>query len=365
MISLLFDPRPKISRDELYDRDYELNKLLEFLENGSPIMVMYGVRRIGKTSILNVFLNETNVPHIYIDARVFEDQGYNRETLYRVLSNALNKLRSRWSSVLEYIKMLEGVEIMGANIRFNRRRTGLSITDIFNTINEWGVNHGIIVIISVDEAQQLRYFKGGKGRVDFTNILSYCYDNLRNLKFIVTGSEMGVLRDFLGFDRPESPLYGRVRDEVTIDRFNRQKSLDFLEKGFDECGFKPGRTVLEEIVDAVDGIPGWLTFSGYKYCKNRDPRIIREIFDEEKAIVLSELRKLPSEYYRLALKAVSLGNKRWRSIKQALEIWVNHSLTKAQISRTLNILVKLGLIEKREGEYEITDPIVAEVAKEL
>jgi AAA+ ATPase superfamily predicted ATPase len=34
------------------------------------------VRRIGKTSLLKVFLNETSYPHLYLNARKLVDYGY-------------------------------------------------------------------------------------------------------------------------------------------------------------------------------------------------------------------------------------------------------------------------------------------------
>ena len=362
---MLFDPRPKINRRELYDRELELRMLNEFVRRGSPILVMLGIRRIGKTSILRVFLNEANLPHIYIDARLFEEHGFRKDLLYKMLSDGLNKLRSKWTSILNYLKVLEGVEIGVATIRFNWKEKQLSILDILAKLDEWASDSAKTIIIAIDEAQLLRYLKGGKGRIDFTKIMSYCYDNLGNLKFIVTGSEVGVLRDFLGFNNPNSPLYGRVRDELTVTRFNREKSIDFLEKGFGECGIRPSYNIIEEIVDKVDGIPGWLTYFGYKYCRKPSPEIVKEIFNEAKMMVLNEARKLPSKYYIYALKAISMGYRRWKNIKQAIELWTNRPLTNAQISRTLQTLLKLSLIEKEEDEYRITDPVVAEALKEL
>ncbi len=362
---MLFDPRPKTRREELYDREPELRALDEFAKKGSPILVMLGIRRIGKTSILKVFLNEANLPHIYIDSRLFEEHGFRKDLLYKVLSDGLNKLRSRWTSILKYFKVLEGVEIGVATIRFNWREKSLSILDIFAKLDEWASDNSETVIIAIDEAQLLRYLKGGKGRIDFTKIMSYSYDNLRNLKFIVTGSEIGILKDFLGFNNPNSPLYGRVRDELIITRFNRDESIDFLEKGFNECGIRPPYNIIDEIVDKVDGIPGWLTYFGYRYCRKPSPEIVREVFNEAKIIALNEIRKLSSKYYIHALKAISLGYKRWKGIKQTIELWMNHPLTNAQISRILQTLLKLSFIEKEENEYRIIDPIISEALKEL
>ncbi|MCE4599778.1 MAG: hypothetical protein F7C81_06240, partial [Desulfurococcales archaeon] len=70
-------------------------------------------------------------------------------------------------------------------------------------------------------------------------------------------------------------------------------------------------------------------------------------------------------YYIYTLKAISIGYRRWKNIKQAVELWTNRSLTNAQISRILQTLLKLNLIEKEENEYRVTDPVIAETVKEL
>lgn len=362
---MLFDPRPKTSKKELYDRDAELRALNSFAKKGSPLTVLLGIRRIGKTSLLRVFLNEVNLPHIYIDARIFEEQGFRKDLLYKVISAELNKLRGKWATLIGYLQALEGVEIGTTTIRLNWREKKLTITDIFKKLDEWARDNDKTLIVAIDEAQLLRYLRGGKGRIDFTKILSYCYDNLRNIKFVITGSEIGILNDFLGFNDPSSWLYGRIRDELIVGRFDRERSIDFLEKGFNECGIKPPRDIIEEIVDRVDGIPGWLTFFGYKYCMNPSREAIREVVEEAKTLVLNEIRKLPSKYYTYALKAIAIGYNRWKNIKQALEIWTGHPLTNAQVSRILGTLQKLSLVEKKENEYRILDPVLAMAAREL
>jgi hypothetical protein len=66
---MLFDPRPKESRSELFDREEELRALESYVRSGSPLILCIGVRRIGKTSLLKVFLNESGYPHVYVNAR--------------------------------------------------------------------------------------------------------------------------------------------------------------------------------------------------------------------------------------------------------------------------------------------------------
>lgn len=66
--SVLFDPQPKSVREDLYDRVDELKTLHQ---SDDPLILILAPRRYGKTSVLKVFLNETNKFDVSIDCRSF------------------------------------------------------------------------------------------------------------------------------------------------------------------------------------------------------------------------------------------------------------------------------------------------------
>jgi len=57
---MYFSLKPKSRMKDLYDRKKELRNLENAIESGK-IVLLTGIRRIGKTSLLNVFLNERKV----------------------------------------------------------------------------------------------------------------------------------------------------------------------------------------------------------------------------------------------------------------------------------------------------------------
>nr|WP_252973199.1 hypothetical protein [Saccharolobus solfataricus] len=67
MLVIYFDEKPKESREDLYDREKELSELHSSLSH--TIVLLTGIRRIGKTSVLKVFLNEIDVPYALTDVR--------------------------------------------------------------------------------------------------------------------------------------------------------------------------------------------------------------------------------------------------------------------------------------------------------
>jgi AAA+ ATPase superfamily predicted ATPase len=72
----------------------------------------------------------------------------------------------------------------------------------------------------------------------------------------LSGSEVGLLYEFLDIDNYTSPLYGRARDEVVLSRFSREDSARFLEMGFSEAGLQAPKEVVEEAVEALNGHTG-------------------------------------------------------------------------------------------------------------
>ena len=75
---MLFDPRPKQEKRDLFGRERELNRLLAAMGSRCPLILLLGVRRIGKTSLLKVALKEAGQPYIYLDLRILEEEGYSR-----------------------------------------------------------------------------------------------------------------------------------------------------------------------------------------------------------------------------------------------------------------------------------------------
>ncbi|RLE64774.1 MAG: ATP-binding protein [Thermoprotei archaeon] len=363
---MLFDPRPKDRKSELFDREKELESLSRYASLGSPIILCLGIRRIGKTSVLKVFLGESEYPSIYIDARRLAEVGYSKQGFYRLLSEEFTRIGGRFTRVVEYLKSIKGVSVAGHGVEFNWRNREPSFSLILTKMDEYSRDHETTFIVAVDEAQYLRFLKGYR-KIDFRQIMAYSYDNLRRVKFILAGSEMGLLYRFLGFSDPSSPLYGRVRDEVVIERFSREKSIEFLERGFSETSVSVSRNLLEKVVDTLDGIPGWLTYFGYRFLQQGRYNVIERILNEAVNTALNEIRKLDhySPLYLHILRAIALGFDSWSSIKKAVEAWIGRPIQSRTLSRLLNNLVDMSIIGKANDIYVFLDPIYEKASKQL
>jgi AAA+ ATPase superfamily predicted ATPase len=338
----LFDLRPKSRREDLFDRERELSELYRGIERGYPVVVVLGVRRIGKTSILRVFLNE--VDGVYIDMRGVVRRSDLEVRLTDSLTSSLGRLR-------RFLEGIRGVEISGLSLEIRwRGRDSVGLAGLLTEMNRKG---GRFVVV-LDEVQSVRPPLSAELR----NLIAYTYDNLENITFILAGSEVGLLRDFLGYEEPESPLYGRAAYEVVVERFSKEESREFLMRGFREEGVSPPPEVVDEAVNFFDGIIGWLVLFGRRYVDGfRDVGVVRNMAVE---LAVEELSKL-SPRERMVLKAVASGCKSWSQVRRFITEKYGLTIPNATLTRLINKLEKLSIIKN----YDFQDPVYREAAKKI
>ena len=356
---MLFDPRPKERRSEIFDREGEIKALLNGMKN-YPITLLIGIRRVGKSSLLRVALNECDEIGLYIDARKLYSIGgsVSQAALVGEIRNILaGKGRVGFLSGIS----VERISIAGLQLK-PKETTFVDLLDFLNSVGE---KAGRKLIIAFDEAQYLRFY-GSRGGKELLAAIAYAYDSLENLGFVFTGSEVGLLHDFLGLDDYSSPLYGRIYEEVEVKPFNRELSKEFLRRGFDEVGMSVPEGEIETAVEELDGIPGWLVEFGFHYWKRGEfENALDMTMRKARALIREELLELErrSGRYSLILRAIAMGLSSWSIIKEYVEAKAG-PITNARLSELLRNLEKMGWITKENGKYRLIDPVVEKVLRE-
>jgi len=336
---MLLDPRPKMRREDLFGRDRELRMLAENID--SPIILITGIRRIGKSSILSVFLNEVGVPSVLLDLRDLRS-NYGLKDFYSVLSKALSTNIDKFKEIL---KSLSSIKILGSGVEIRwRGRDALTLPSFFDTLNKRRT------IIAMDEAQKLR----GPRANEVLNAIAHAYDYDRNLTFILTGSEVGLLYDFLKLDDESSPLYGRYCYKLVVERFDRDTAVEFLRKGFEEVNVDIEDEELEEAVNFFDGIPGWLTFFGNEYARgNKKIESIKNIAVNLALKEIKNIVKIRGRRYALVLKVIAEGVDSWSKIKRYVEEREGVTVSSSILSNVINSLEDMSIVK----DYKFLDPV--------
>jgi len=354
---LYFDPQPKTKKEDLFDREEELKLFSEALDYAS-LIVITGLRRTGKTSFMNVALAESNCPYISLDLRGLP---YNpsRAEIVRRLETAFNRIDRKWlSSFLDALRHVKGVNILSNAVSLDWSRRGIDLADLFDRVDVWAQKQGRQFLVAFDELQLIR------GEKSIPRLFAHIIDVNQNITLIVTGSEIGLLFEFLGFDNPESPLYGRHYTEIKMRNFELDEARAFLEAGFQQIALSPSTEALNYAIEKLDGVVGWLTLFGAK-CRDYNEcskEIVDEVMREGGKLARAEALKLVklSYGYGIVLNFLTkVGTASWTQIKATLEAHEHRSLPNPTVTDILNKLIRTSLILKRNNKYAIADPLLS------
>ena len=357
---MLFDITPKDKIKDLFGRKKEILLLKRCVTE--PLTVIYGIRRTGKTSLLKSVLNDIKMPYIIIDIReLFNESGTIREN--EISLKILNELKKNMRIsqklkffIAEILSRINGIEINHLKIDIDTSKK-YQLNNILEIINEICEKNNDIFILAIDEAQYLKY--SGKR---YNNVLAWAYDNLKNIHIIITGSEIGILEDFIDIENTESPLFGRMINEIKIDHFDKNVSYNFLKSGFEEAELYVNDNDLNSAIDVLDGIAGWLTYYGYnrtvRKLNNYDS--INNVIEYSKRLIDSELNKLinnSKDRYIAILESIAAGLNNWSTIRAYVTSKTGF-ISSTILNNHIIKLIKYGFIKKIENKYYIEDPLI-------
>lgn len=365
---MYFDDRPKSDLNSLYDRRRELDEILAGVRRGDPLIVISGLRREGKTSLLNIAPREAGVHAVFVDARHASYNATAKETtqIFEVAFNDfLLRNRKLAESLRDLLKSIKGVEIAGLGISLAwSGDQKANLPAVMDALNAWAEQRARRIVVAIDEVQMLR---GRFGR-QVANMLAHMYDYCRSITTVITGSQFGLLNDFLGVDEPEAPLYGRGRLEVKLEKFSHEQSLEFLKLGFKQVHIRVDEEELRDVIHRLDGIVGWLTKFGAACVRSGkfDLRILSNVIEEGEKLAVNEFEHFmqgrPRETrdrYLIVLKTIARGKGSWTEVKRGLQEKEGKIISDSILDNLLSNLLTASIINKANHQYGILDPLLA------
>ena len=293
----------------------------QFANNKRTTILLYGRRRIGKTSLIREALKAVN------DATVIYHE-FHRVTLEQ--------------------NMVEFSKSIGEAISIPSLPSFLSLPDAFSFINQLGKR----VIVIFDEYSDLKMY-AKKGEVD--SYMRGIVDNLsENIILVITGSALNVMEELL---EEENPMFGRFTCIMKLGPLNY----------YDAAGFFPQKNHYEqmEIYSVFGGSPYVLSLLDEKLSlrDNIEKTIIPlsgSVRAYAEAVVDMEAARVPHGITILAL--ISNSKKKYSELEDVIGRDASGVL-----NRELKMLIGLGIIgkiqpinkkDKAKVFYEITDPIL-------
>ncbi|PWJ92141.1 hypothetical protein C7380_10924, partial [Oceanotoga teriensis] len=290
-------------------REKELQKLNKMNnKKGFQFLVMYGRRRVGKTTLLKEFLKDKS--GIFFVAEEFND------------TIALNKFSEL---ILSHFKMSNLID------KF------LSWEKAFNFIGEKSKDERIILII--DEFPYI-----ANSNLSILSLLQNLIDQKlknTNLFLILCGSSISFMEKEVLSEK--SPLFGRRTGQMKINSFGFYDSIKFSKK----------YTKIDSVINygILGGIPQYL--NKFDYNLNIEGNI-KENFLDSSSYLIEE----PKNLLRQELREPAIYNSIIESVANGYTK-ISEIATKIQerpdkTSKYLNTLIELEIIEK---EIPITEKI--------
>lgn len=375
---MLFEDRPKDNLNDLFDREEEMEKFDNAIKMKRALIVISGFRRVGKTSLLKTMISQNKKYSIFIDLRnLAAKKTATREDVIDLIQSSLQEFLDNNKSVAEEIvdalRTVRGVSITtpagGFGIQLEpRSEKKLDLSGLFIRIDKWAKAKGETVLLAIDEAQQFRKAQ----QFNMTGLLASIFDSCKNIVTVLTGSEVGLLYEFMGIEDTTADLYGRSYVEIKVEHLSKEKSREFLLEGFEQYKMERQKMALstdaiELAVEQLGGILGWLIKFGLK-CVERGSitaENLDEIRKEGAKLAKEEYDKFiatrkATERYDVIMKTLAAQPSTWDSIKTQLTLETKKTIYNKNLSDLLSTLQKAGFINKDGDKYYTEDPLLKE-----
>ena len=357
-INAYFDTGIKEDRENYFNYEKEVDELKKVIENDvTRLILITGMRRVGKSSLVNVVLNDNKYPYIWIDSRELGETDI--DSFYKSLEDGLSEFLEKNTRFLDKIRnifrSIKGVSVTTplfsgeVKVDINEKKL-YTISKIFKKVSKYGR-----VVLVIDEAQNFNDIKG------FDGILAFMYDQLKNVKIIMTGSELSLIDILIGKKNPKAALFGRIYHEINLAPLLPDNAVCFLEKGFEQEGVLFKKKELEEIINSVNGIPGWLVDYGYSVAEkkmnskeaiNNTLEKCQILFKSELDMFLETKEKEKEQKKYLAILTQTIKGANYDEIKSELQKDINKDLTDTTLRKSLAELNHFGFIRKNNKKYE-------------
>ncbi|MCR5653834.1 MAG: ATP-binding protein [Ruminococcus sp.] len=301
-------------------RKKELDEIKSFLSKDSGCMMIYGKRKVGKTTLINNAL-----------------KGYDNTVYYECIKDSLK------ANVDGLVDVLLRNKILPSRIEF------ASFQDLFQYLNSLNETFNIVI-------DEYPYLKATNKPETVDSVFQSVIDNsISNIHLFISGSHISMMRDLLN---EKNALYGRFSHIIQLNELNYIDTSEFYTE-----------------LDAYDKVGLYSVFGGSPFVnefidntKSLKENIISNILNPSHSVYNYADNLLVSDFSNVSgaeriFSALKNGKKKYSEIEQTLRIEKNGALSK-MLKPLLNmeLIVKKNPInrpdDKKKTYYEINDNLL-------
>lgn len=342
----MFSTRPIRDERNLHGRRHReaVERLERAVEDGDFVAIL-GPRRVGKTSVINVFLNKygSKYRYLYYDLAF----GMGREAIsYTELTPVSTNISEK---DLEYSATLS----LGLVRMDVRPRSMAEFQNAFLNLLRHLNDKGKKTVVIFDEAQVLPRF----APLNMLGMLQTISDGFENVTVVLSGSMPGLLERIIN-PTGERPFFARYVERISIPRWETEESLEYLRKGL---GDSPDDELLEAARE-LSNVPGFLAYYGKLRTKGKDhEEALSTTVDYAVKLWKEDLKNFIATYkspaYIVALKTVAKGPSYGVKTEEIVnEVTSTLGISERRAKEVLKNLVDGGfLVRPKRGTYKIPE----------
>ncbi len=302
-------------------RTEEQKQLSDLLQKPSASAMIYGKRKVGKTTLIKKVLENSNDKMVY----------------YECLKAPMQ------DNIDGFVAMLVREKVLPVHLTFK------SFNDVFSYVNTIDETFNIVI----DEYPYLKEFTSAS-TVDST-FQSIIDNNLKNIRLFLSGSHIGMMKDLL---QENNALYGRFTTTLCLKELDYVTASEFYKS---KCVY--------------DKIAMYSVFGGSPYVnkaldekKTLKENIIETILNPNNYVYNYAEHLLISDYTKSMnaeriFYAISNGQKKYSDIENRLGFKSNGNLSKHLNSlEDMEIVAKVYPLNKPEdnkkASYEVRDNLL-------
>lgn len=294
-------------------RSHELTVLREQLSRPSASVMIYGKRKVGKTTLILKALQDNPKSVIY----------------YECLKASME------DNIAGFVAELVRQQILPVRLNFD------TFTDVFAYLDSLGQTLNIVI----DEYPYLKEFTDS---VTVDSLFQKIIDNhIKHIRLILSGSHIGMMKDLLG---EKNALYGRFSLTIHLQELNYKEAAEFY----------PEKKVYDKV--ALYSVFGGSPFVNSFLKAEEDLRynIVHTVLDQNSPVANYAEHLLISDYAKTMnaeriMYAISNGRKKYTEIENLLNIKTSGLLSKQMASLLdMEILSKSFPINKPDDKKKLT-----------
>lgn len=357
-----------VTGDRFVDREPEIAALHRALDAGEHVF-LYSPRRYGKTSlILEAFRRlPPGRRGAYVDlSRALSVQGFVEMFIAAVLAGANSPAARVRKWVRAFLGRLQPRLVLDSSGRFEveigygpRLAEPATLGEALDLPERVAEELGSRIAVALDEFPAVVEL-GGEGLV---RAMRAAFQLHTRVSYVVAGSQTAMMEGLFAAER--SPFY-RMGRPLRLGKIPREAFVPYLVEGFRKGGMALAPGLAAELCRVVEDHPYFVQTLAHELWDGARGRR-SEVGEDDLRDALAAVVGWHEPYYRRLWERLTLYQR--RCLLALVELGGGASpfaadtiarfglKSPSHVQRALAALGREGLVERRDGEYELTDPL--------